>query len=117
MSAISPERRAIIGTDDPVFKAPWEAQAFAMTIALYEQGTFTWPEWAETLAAAIADTAEAGDSYYEQWMTALERLCMARGLASRQALDDRAAAWERAAEATPHGQPIVLENDPFGHPT
>jgi hypothetical protein len=31
----------------PVFSAPWEAQAFAMTLALYERGIFTWPEWAQ----------------------------------------------------------------------
>jgi hypothetical protein len=28
-------------------------------------------------------------------------------------LDDRRAAWDRAAHATPHGQPIVLSNDPL----
>ena len=30
--------------DGPVFREPWEAQAFAMTLALYERGVFTWPE-------------------------------------------------------------------------
>ena len=35
----------------PVFREPWEAQAFAMTVALYRRGLFTWPEWAETLGA------------------------------------------------------------------
>ena len=28
----------------PVFKAPWEAQAFAMALALHERGLFTWKE-------------------------------------------------------------------------
>jgi hypothetical protein len=37
----------------PVFREPWEAQAFAMALALYDKGLFTWPEWAETLAAEI----------------------------------------------------------------
>ena len=109
--------RELIGNEDPVFKAPWEAQAFAMTIALYERGTFTWPEWADALGSAIGETRAAGDSYYEHWMTALERLCLGRGLATREALDDRGAAWERAAQATPHGQPIVLENDPRNYGT
>ena len=27
-------------------------------------------------------------------------------------VDAVAAAWERAAHATPHGKPILLENDP-----
>src|SRR4051794_10076366 len=37
----------------PVFREPWEAQAFAMTLALYERGLFTWREWAAALSAAI----------------------------------------------------------------
>ena len=37
----------------PVFRAPWQAQAFAMTLALYEKGLFTWPEWAQALATRI----------------------------------------------------------------
>ena len=28
--------------DGPVFREPWEAQAFAMTLALHERGLFTW---------------------------------------------------------------------------
>lgn len=116
--AIMPaELSDIIGTDDPIFAAPWEAQAFAMTIALHERSTFTWPEWAEALAAVIAEATAAGDpdrgdTYYEHWMTALERLCVARSLAQPAALAAREAAWARAASATPHGSPILLENDP-----
>src|SRR5579862_8977484 len=29
----------------PLFREPWEAQAFAMTLALYRKGLFSWPEW------------------------------------------------------------------------
>ena len=32
--------------DGPVFREPWEAQAFAMTLVLHERGVFTWKEWA-----------------------------------------------------------------------
>ncbi|MCC6777926.1 MAG: nitrile hydratase accessory protein, partial [Hyphomicrobiales bacterium] len=39
-----------VDAEGPVFREPWEAQAFAMTLALYERGVFTWPEWAATLA-------------------------------------------------------------------
>ena len=35
----------------PVFREPWEAQAFAMTLALHERGLFSWSEWARALAA------------------------------------------------------------------
>ena len=40
--------------DGPVFREPWEAQAFAMTLRLYESEHFTWPEWAECLSQEIA---------------------------------------------------------------
>ena len=28
--------------EGPVFRAPWEAQAFAMAVKLHERGIFTW---------------------------------------------------------------------------
>ena len=29
---------------EPVFREPWEAQAFAMAVRPHEAGVFTWPE-------------------------------------------------------------------------
>ena len=46
--------------EGPVFREPWEAQAFAMTLALYDRGLFAWPEWAATLGDEIKK-ATAGD--------------------------------------------------------
>ena len=101
----------------PVFREPWEAQAFAMTLALHERGLFTWPEWAEALSRAIKRAQAAGDcddgsTYYRHWLAALETLVGAKGIAGEDALNARRAAWDRAAHATPHGEPIRLENDP-----
>jgi hypothetical protein len=39
--------------DEPAFAEPWQAQAFAITLALHERGLFTWSEWADRLAAEI----------------------------------------------------------------
>ena len=36
--------------DGPVFREPWEAQAFAMALALHARGLFSWTEWAAALA-------------------------------------------------------------------
>lgn len=96
------------------FAAPWEAQVFALVVALQEAGRFTWGEWAEALGAAIrpADAPEA-PADYAGWLAALETLLAARGLADAGSLEARAQAFLRAAEATPHGQPIRLENDPL----
>jgi nitrile hydratase accessory protein len=106
------------GPDGPVFAAPWEAQAFAMALALHERGLFTWPEWAAALAEEIgraqaAGDPDLGDTYYRHWLTALERLVADKGAADRPALARYAAAWQRAAERTPHGSPIILRPEDF----
>ena len=64
--------------DGPVFREPWEAQAFAMTLALHERGVFTWTEWAAALAAEIKRAQAAGDpdtgeTYYLHWLNTLEK--------------------------------------------
>jgi nitrile hydratase accessory protein len=96
------------GAEEPAFAEPWQASAFAMTIALHQQGLFTWSEWAEALAAEVT----SGDPYYDCWLRALEMLIARKGATSRQEIEATAAAWMRAAHATPHGKPILLENDP-----
>jgi nitrile hydratase accessory protein len=97
----------------PVFKAPWEAQAFAMTLALHERGIFTWTEWAKSLSEAIRDAQLAGDpdtgeTYYAHWLTALERISAMKGLVTSRVLAQRKHEWDEAARRTPHGEPIEL---------
>ena len=103
--------------DGPVFREPWEAQAFAMTVALHAKGLFTWAEWADALAYHIKTTetksaCDSGVDYYSQWLSALEQLVIAKHAATPEGLHTLQAAWDRAARATPHGQPIELANDP-----
>ena len=97
----------------PVFREPWEAHAFAMAVRLHEQGLFTWPQWAATLAEEI-DRAQAagdpdiGDTYYRHWLAALERLVAEQGAASSAEQERTREAWRHAADRTPHGHPIEL---------
>ncbi|HRO58834.1 MAG TPA: nitrile hydratase accessory protein [Burkholderiaceae bacterium] len=68
------------------FEAPWQAQLFAITLALHEAGHFGWPEWAACLSRAIRDAQAAGDpdlgnTYWSHWLTALERLLHDKGIA------------------------------------
>ena len=99
--------------DGPVFAEPWQAQAFALAVALSEQGRFTWKEWTATLAEelkAAADRGEPDDGthYYEHWVAALERLVKAKGLTDANALCARKNAWIDAYHHTPHGKPVEL---------
>lgn len=107
-----------IDDDGPVFRAPWEAQAFGLALALYEREAFTWQEWAKTLGAEIAaatarDGPDDGSRYYEYWLAALERLTTQKLLTSAEELRSCKEAWDRAARATPHGKPIALTEDDF----
>ena len=97
----------------PVFRAPWEAQAFGMTVALHERGCFTWKEWAARLADEIAAArarggVDDGSRYYDHWLATLEKLVAEKRLVLTDELLMRKDEWDRAARATPHGQPIVL---------
>ena len=97
----------------PVFKAPWEAQAFAITVSLHARGVFTWREWADALAAELAAATERGapddgTRYYEHWLAALEKLLAGKKLILSQELERRVDEWDAAARATPHGKPIEL---------
>lgn len=102
----------------PVFREPWEAQAFAMTLTLYERGLFTWSEWAQALGAQIsaaqaAGDPDLGDTYYRHWLAALEALIAAKGISSGDELGRYRRAWRHAASLTPHGQPIELRQRDF----
>lgn len=71
--------------DEPPFREPWEAHAFAMTVKLHEAGHFTWPEWAAVLSEEIAEAQKRGDpdlgtTYYHHWLRALERMVKEKGL-------------------------------------
>jgi nitrile hydratase accessory protein len=74
--------------DGPVFRAPWEAQAFGLTLALHERGLFTWREWAAALGAEIkaAGARDVGTHYYVYWLAALEKSAAAQGLVTSTAL-------------------------------
>ncbi len=104
--------------EGPVFREPWEAQAFAMALALHERGVFTWAEWAETLSAQIKRAQAEGDpdtgeTYYRHWLATLETLVTAKGVATSEILHRYRDAWDRASDRTPHGKPIELRDDDF----
>ncbi|WP_282094666.1 nitrile hydratase accessory protein [Epibacterium ulvae] len=95
-----------LADDEPVFTAPWEAQAFAMAVNLHQNGAFSWQEWAEALSHEIHSGEER--DYYQHWLHALEHIVTAKSLSSETDLAQRKADWHAAAAATPHGDPILL---------
>lgn len=100
---------------EPVFPEPWAAEAFAMTVHLHEKGLFAWNEWAEALSRELHAPGRAADGsdYFDCWVAALSGLLVSRGIADADAILALQRSWQRAAEATPHGRPIELANDPL----
>jgi len=106
------------GPEGPVFREPWEAQAFAMTLALHQRGLFGWNEWTAVLGEEIKRAQAGGDpdtgeTYYRHWLAALERIVAEKGVTDAAALSRYRDAWEHAADRTPHGAPIVLQPEDF----
>jgi nitrile hydratase accessory protein len=104
--------------DGPVFREPWEAQAFALAVSLHERGLFGWNEWAATLGEEIKKAQAAGDpdtgeTYYRHWLATLERIVAAKGLTDSGTLLRTRDAWRRACARTPHGTPIALRPSDF----
>ncbi|MDB5503403.1 MAG: putative metal chaperone involved in Fenitrile hydratase activation GTPase of family [Tardiphaga sp.] len=126
MMALDPNAAAAVpgvplDHDGPVFREPWEAQAFAMAVALHARGLFTWTEWAASLAAEIkraqaAGDADTGETYYRHWLATLENLIADKGVATADTLHRYRNAWDHAADRTPHGMPIELTPEDFSHP-
>lgn len=86
-----------------------------MTVHLHEKGLFSWIEWAEALSAELhkPERADDGSDYFDGWVAALTGLLVSKGLADADTVLALQESWKRAAEATPHGSPILLENDPM----
>ncbi len=102
---------------EPVFREPWEAQAFALAVSLIQSGRIQWTEWAETLGEEIRRAEESGipsdgSGYYQLWLNALESLADAHGMASTGELSALKVAWREAYERTPHGQPVSIDAGP-----
>lgn len=64
----------------PVFSAPWQARAFAIVVALAQDGRFEWPEFQSRLIVRIGQGDGDPAHYYEHWLAAAEDLLAAKGM-------------------------------------
>lgn len=113
-SAVPPIESIPRDGEGPVFREPWEAQAFALVVQLHQRGLFTWKEWADTLSAeirAVGDRGEpdTGADYYRHWLAALERLLAAKQLADAAQLGARR---EQLLAEWPSGHDHIARREP-----
>ena len=85
--------------EGPVFNELGEAQAFALAVRLSEVGCFTWPEWAAILSQEITAAQERGEpdlgnTYYQHWLNALERICVEKHLVGHEDMSRRQQEWQ-----------------------
>jgi nitrile hydratase len=71
--------------DEPVFHAPWERRAFALTLAAGFLGRWNI-DMARFARESLPPARYLSSSYYEIWALALERLLVERGLAGADEL-------------------------------
>ena len=100
--------------EGPVFREPWEAQAFALVVQLHRNGVFTWSEWADALSTEIAEVRRRGQSdtgvdYYRHWLAALEHLLEHKGIAGATRLHQR---QEELLATWPSGHDHAARRDP-----
>jgi nitrile hydratase accessory protein len=96
-----------------VFATPWEARAFGLAIALQESGIYAWREFSAALAAEIARAEQAGDTstYYERWLSGLEKLLVANGLVTPSEISDRMASHTAYDDHAGHDHQSISASD------
>jgi nitrile hydratase accessory protein len=100
-------------TPEAPFAEPWQAELFALTVALSDAGHFTWGTWTEAFGATLkrhgaARPLDGGADYYAAWLETLEGLLDGAGLAPKPLAADMRRRWEAAYLSTPHGHPVRL---------
>jgi len=98
-----------LGDEGPVFNEPWEANAFALVVGLHQKGMFEWVEWADVLSKTI-HSDDGSTPYYRLWLQALEIIVSEKNLLNDNEISMRSEDWSKALLATPHGEPIELQN-------
>ena len=101
--------------EGPVFKEPWQAQAFAMAVTLSEAGLFSWQEWSSELGASIQSRQKKGipddgETYYLHWLEILEKMLSRKNLIEHADVLQRISEWKEAYLKKTHGQPVQFES-------
>jgi nitrile hydratase len=65
--------------DEPLFHAPWESRAMAVTVAMGASGQWNI-DLARSARESLPPSIYLSSSYYEIWIRALEKLTLERGM-------------------------------------
>ena len=73
--------RIEVEPDEPPFHSEWEARVFALNMTLRKHGIYELDEMRDA-TERIDPTRYYGMSYYERWLTAIEKLLAEKGVLS-----------------------------------
>ena len=98
----------------PAFEEPWQAQVFAITVALNEAGVFQWTDWANRFGATLKQHGltrdlNGGSDYFHAWIETLEDFLADQKIALPNDLQVLKSAWTQAYLETPHGEPVKIQ--------
>lgn len=76
------------------FETPWQARVFSLVVTLYRDGVFEWNEFQSRLIEEVQDEDYNEDGtlesvYYQQWMTAFQKLLVEKGLCEPGEIEQR----------------------------
>lgn len=127
--ALDPDSVPGSSADGPTFDAPWQARAFSLAVALTDEADendeddLSWTEFQSRLVAEVdagsdddrtgvpGDGSDAEAVYYRQWLAALERLLVERGVIDSGDLRDRVESFESGARDAHE----FVDGDPHEH--
>jgi nitrile hydratase subunit beta len=93
--------------DEPIFHAPWERRALAITLAM--GATREWNiDISRHARESLPPAQYLGSSYYEIWIAGLTRLMLARGLVT----ENEVASGKMEAPPKKVGGKLLAENVP-----
>lgn len=84
--------------NEPVFHAPWEKQAYAMTRAARAQGLINSDESRHGIER-MPPAEYLAASYYERWLASLERNLIDKGVLTAEEIEARTAHYRQHPEA------------------
>lgn len=73
--------------DEPPFHEDWERRVLAITLAMGATGQWNI-DMSRAARESLPPAQYLASSYYEIWLAGLQRLLLARGLATREEIDD-----------------------------
>src|SRR5690348_5771522 len=94
--------------NEPLFHAEWERRVFGLLLATMGQGIYNIDELRHSIER-MSPAHYLGSSYYEHWLTGIDRLLAAKGTLSRAEIESRVREMAAGAPRATGGNPELAD--------